>query len=58
MKHFLTRVVDFTIVGPYRLHVVFNDGAEQTIDFEPVLHGYLYRPLRDLALFNRVRLDP
>ncbi|MBK7219210.1 MAG: DUF2442 domain-containing protein [Candidatus Promineofilum sp.] len=30
----------------------------QTIDFEPVLHGYLYGPLRDPELFNQVRLDP
>jgi hypothetical protein len=58
VKHFLTHVVDFAIVGPYRLNVVFDDAAEQTIDFEPVLHGYIYGPLRNLELFNQVRLDP
>jgi hypothetical protein len=28
------------------------------IDFEPVLHGEMYAPLRDLKLFDQVRLDP
>lgn len=50
--HLLSKVIDFTIAGPYRLHIIFDDGAEQTIDFEPVLHGTLYGPLRDLAMFN------
>lgn len=30
----------------------------QTIDFQPILAGELYKPLRDLALFNQVRIDP
>lgn len=58
MMHLLSKVIDFTIAGPYRLHIIFDDGAEQTIDFEPVLHGTLYGPLRDLAMFNQVCLDP
>ncbi|MGH7135198.1 MAG: DUF2442 domain-containing protein [Pirellulales bacterium] len=36
----------------------FDDGTEQTIDFSPVLEGNLYGPLRDVSLFNQVRLDP
>jgi len=58
MEHSLVRVVGFSAIAPYTLRVVFEDGAEQTIDFEPVLYGYYYRPLRDLELFNQVRLDP
>jgi hypothetical protein len=58
MDHLLTTVVDFEIVGPYTLRIVFDDGQEQTINFEPVLYGYYYGPLRDLQLFNQVRLDP
>ena len=38
--------------------IKFNDNTEQTIDFEPVLHGEIYSPLRDLSVFNQVRLDP
>jgi hypothetical protein len=32
--------------------------TEQVINFEPVLAGGLYGPLRDLALFNQVQIDP
>lgn len=52
------RVVSFEIVEPYVLRVVFDDDTEQTIDFRPVLAGELYGPLRDLALFRQVEIDP
>jgi hypothetical protein len=40
------------------LRVEFDDGTEQVIDFAPMLHGYYFGPLRDLGLFNQVRIDP
>jgi hypothetical protein len=55
--HELYDVVDVRIVAPYTLWVKFDDNTEQTIDFRPVLHGELYSPLQDLALFNQVRID-
>ena len=58
MKHLICRVRDFAIVGPYTLRISFDDGTEQTIDFQPVLSGELYGPLQDLTLFNQVRIDP
>ena len=58
MDHLLISVVDFEIFGPYTLRVVFDNGQERIINFEPVLHGHYYGPLRDLKLFNQVRLDP
>jgi len=57
MNHPIHRVRAFEIVGDYTLRVDFEDGTEQIIDFRPVLAGELYGPLRDLELFNRVRLD-
>jgi hypothetical protein len=53
----MCRVQEFEIVAPYTLRVLFDDATEQVIDFEPVLRGDLYGPLKDLALFNRVALD-
>ena len=50
-------VTDFTIVGDYTLRVVFNDGSEQVIDFEPILYGPMFGPLRDSSIFNQVQLD-
>lgn len=58
MNHPIYRVTSFDIIGPYKLRVSFDDGTSQTIDFKPALGGELYRPLRDLALFNQVSIDP
>jgi hypothetical protein len=57
MQHELHLVRSFTILAPYTLRVGFEDGVERTIDFEPVLAGELYEPLRDLSLFNQVAID-
>ena len=58
MSHPVYRVRWFQIVAAYTLRLGFDDGAEQTIDFRPVLAGELFGPLRDLALFNQVQVDP
>jgi hypothetical protein len=58
MEHSIYRVVAFEIVAPYTLQVEFDDHSRQVIDFRPILEGELYGPLRDLAVFNQVRLDP
>ena len=58
MTHPLYDVTWFEPLGPHRLRVGFDDGTSQDIDFEPVLHGELYAPLRDPELFARVALDP
>jgi hypothetical protein len=57
MTHLISRVQDFEILGEYTLRVVFDDGTAQVIDFEPVLRGELYGPLRDADLFRRVTVD-
>ncbi len=41
MSHAVYSVMDFEIVGPYRLKIDFDDGDSQTIDFRPVLQGEL-----------------
>ena len=50
-------VTDFTFVKNYVLNVRFDDGVEQAIDFEPILLGPLFGPLRDPHLFRQVRVD-
>jgi len=57
MTDLLCRIQAFEIVAPYTLRVTFDDATVQVIDFEPVLLGELYGPLRDPALFNQVLLD-
>ena len=57
MFHPIYRVQSFQIVAPYILRVEFDDNSAQTIDFESVLSGQLFGPLRDLNLFNQVQID-
>jgi hypothetical protein len=57
MKHAVYRVKSFAIIGPYTLNVGFDDGRFREIDFRPILEGEVYGPLRDLRLFEQVRLD-
>ena len=58
MIHPIFRIRGFRIVGPYTLRVAFDDATEQVINFRPVLAGELFGPLRELALFNQVAIDP
>jgi hypothetical protein len=58
MSHAIYRVTSFELLASYTLRVSFDDDTQQTIDFEDFLAGDLYRPLRDLALFDQVQIDP
>lgn len=55
--HPIHRVTAFQIVGAYTLTVSFSDGTDQRIDFSPILHGALFGPLLDRAIFDQVALD-
>lgn len=57
-RHPIYRVRELAVVAPYTLRVGFDDGSEQTIDFQGVLAGELFGPLRELGLFNQARIDP
>ncbi len=56
--HPVCRVLSFEITAPYTIRVRFDDGTGQVIDFQPILAGDLFGPLRDLALFDQVTIDP
>ncbi|MCB9160486.1 MAG: DUF2442 domain-containing protein [Caldilineaceae bacterium] len=55
--HDLYRIEKCVVVGPYTLSLQFDDGLVRVINFEPILHGELFGPLRDQALFAQVRVD-
>jgi hypothetical protein len=57
LSHPIFRVQSFQIVAPFTLRVLFDDATEQVICFEPMLAGELFGPLRDLQVFNQVKLD-
>jgi hypothetical protein len=58
MTHEIYQVVAFEKTAPFVLRVDFDDGTSQVIDFQPVLKGELYGPLRDPELFDQVQIDP
>jgi hypothetical protein len=58
MIHPIYRVVGFEVTEPHGMRVKFDDATEQQIHFAPMLAGKLYGPLRDLSMFNQVRIDP
>src|SRR5881296_3722827 len=39
--------------GGFRIHVVFNDEVESTVDFEPWLEGPIFEPLKKTSYFRR-----
>ena len=58
MEHAFYKVLRFEQLGTYTLRLTFDDGTSQVIDFEPVLRGELFGPLRDPEVFKQVRIDP
>jgi hypothetical protein len=57
-QHAIHFVKSVAVVAPHTLKLQFEDGLTQMINFEPLLHGQLYGPLRDPKIFNQVRIDP
>ena len=54
-------MVNVTAVRHVRDHILwlrFNDGAEGAVDLAGELDGEVFLPLREVAFFERVRLDP
>lgn len=58
MNHPIYRVTSVQNCAPYTLSLSFDDGLTRTINFEPILEGELFGPLRDSALFAQVCIDP
>lgn len=58
MKHPIYKVKSFRKIAPYTLKVEFNDRSVREIYFYPILKGELYGALRDLSLFDKVKIDP
>jgi hypothetical protein len=57
MEHKLYQVTGFQVMRSYTLEIQFDDGVSQIVNFEGVLEGEFYGPLKDPKLFNGVILD-
>lgn len=58
MSHPIFRIISFEQTGTYALRLSFDDGLSRTIEFESILAGELFGPLRDPKIFAQVKLDP
>lgn len=52
------RVTAVRPMDGYRLWLQFSDGVEGHVDLRDALDGPVFEPLRDVAYFGHVRLDP
>ena len=42
----------------YKLKLLFDNGDKKVVDLEKELFGEVFEPLKDLALFRQVAVDP
>ncbi len=54
---FLPSVIRAEYRGAYRIHLIFNDNLEATVDFAQWLDGPVFEPLKDEAYFRRFFVD-
>ena len=45
-------------LSDYKLLIGFDNGAARIVDLKRHLNGEIFRPLKNLAYFRRVRVDP
>lgn len=50
-------VIDYKLLEGYTIWLKFDDETERVIDFEPILLGPRFGPLRNHELFRQVELD-
>ncbi|MCC6765947.1 MAG: DUF2442 domain-containing protein [Deltaproteobacteria bacterium] len=50
---FLPVVVRAEHRGEYKIHVLFNDGVQRTIDFSRWIQRPIFEPLKDVEYFRR-----
>ncbi len=54
----ILHVVEVKYLRDYVIWVRFNDGAAGEVDLSVELEGEIFGPLKDLALFKTVKVDP
>ncbi len=51
-------IVTVKYLERYKLRLTFSTGAVKDVDLEQELYGEVFEPLRDVALFKQVRVNP
>ncbi len=55
--NFLPSVIRAEYRGDYRIHLIFSDNSEATVDFSQWLDGPVFEPLKDREYFRRFFID-
>jgi hypothetical protein len=50
-------IVAVEVIEGFLLRFTFDDASQQVVDFEPLLYGPVFGPLRDIELFRQVRVN-
>lgn len=58
MNHSIYKIISLKITAPYTLELTFDDNKIQEINFEKILYGEMFSPLRNPEIFNLVKIDP
>lgn len=45
-------------VADYKIWVAFDDGTSGEVDLDGVLNGPVFEPLKEIAVFRKVSVDP
>ena len=53
----MEEVVKVKVIRPYVLEVEFSDGKRREIDLEDELHGEVFEPLTDPAVFEMAMVE-
>jgi hypothetical protein len=54
----IPRLIDARHAGCYRVWLRFSDGLSGEIDLQDMLWGPMFEPLRDMAVFSHLGVDP
>lgn len=57
MSEQISKVTSLDVLADYTLRLHFADQTERVIDFEPILQGPIFGPLRERERFAEVELD-
>ena len=51
-------VTSVTYLEAYKLRLEFDDGTIRDVDLKDELYGEVFEPLKDIALFKKVAVNP
>ena len=54
----IIKATEAKYIDGYRIRLKFNDGKEKTIDFQSLLRGEVFEPLKDIQTFKSFKLNP